>query len=161
MGRLRSGEHTCNTLFSTVTWPSQLFSTVWGDVKPSVSSNGVHSIPDANAVEVCVVVWVVVVVGDVVTDVLVGEVVGVVTTHPWNPPAVKASIIALTAAAVVAQPPSSTTNAVPKQVTVIWDPSGPPNSVTAALSALAVAAHPSLSSSTSMSDTPTWVAHLI
>jgi hypothetical protein len=58
-----------------------------GDVKPSVSSNGVPSIPDANAVDVCVVVWVVVVVGDVVTDVLVGEVVGVVTTHPWNLPA--------------------------------------------------------------------------
>ena len=66
----------------------QLLSTVWGDVKPSVSPNEVHSIPDVNAVDVCVVVWVVVVVGDVVTDVLVGEVVGVVTTHPWNPPAV-------------------------------------------------------------------------
>lgn len=78
---------------------------------------------------VAVVVAVVVVVGDVVL-----VVVGVVTSQFWNPPAVKASIIAFNVAAVVAQSVPSCMNVLNAQLTSSPVPSGPRNSRIAPLS---------------------------
>ena len=107
------------------------------------------------AVEVAVDVAVVVV-GVVVAEVVVvGVVVGVVTSQfpVPNPPSSKnPSNIALSSEAAVAQPALATTRAVPKQLT-LWlaSPSGPLNSVIAAVKRVAISSHLSPSAPTNKS----------
>ena len=115
------------------------------------------------AEDVGVVVVVAVDVGVVVSE-LVTVVVGVVTSHPWNPPRWNASVIVFSVATNAPQLVDGTASPLPKHVTSAGDPSGPRNSVAAAATESASAWHVVAlllpSSLTTVSATPNETTHV-
>ena len=91
-------------------------------------------------------------------------VVGVVTSHPWNPPRWNASVIVFSVATNAPQLVDGTASPLPKHVTSAGDPAGPRNSVAAEATESASAWHVVAlllpSSLTTVSATPSETTHV-